>query len=165
MKVTNLAGAERYARAVRQQGMVVGLVVGSFDVLHMGHANLLRLAKRRTGNVIVGLDNDETVRMVKGANRPINSALNRAKMLAELETVDRVFVIDKTYHHDSEEGEECYLQVVKTIKPTHIFTHPECDVHWAKKVKIAKSLGIKFQLDHSKKVTNSGVIIEKMNGV
>jgi len=161
-KLTTIKGAVRFSDDKNKSGQSVGLVVGSFDVLHLGHANLFRFAKKHAGNLIVGLDNDETIKLVKGNNRPINNYKNRARLLAELSTVDVVFPIKMISHHDSEEASEAYELLVKTIRPTHIFTHRICDSHWERKSGIAKKYGIKFILDRSKRVTNSGTIINKL---
>jgi hypothetical protein len=105
------------------------------------------------------LDNDRTIKLVKGSKRPINSFRRRAELLSDLETIDKIFKIKTTSHHDSEEALEYYGKLVSKISPTHIFTHKICDRHWKKKKKIAKKENIVFLLDKSPKVTNSGKIL------
>ena len=161
-KITTLLGATKFSKEMRKKGQTVGLVVGSFDILHLGHANLFRFARKHADNLIVGLDNDQTIKLVKGDNRPINNYKNRARLLAELSSVDVIFPIKKISHHDSEEASEAYEWLVTTIRPTHIFTHKVCDGHWQRKGRIAKKYGMKFILDKSTKVTNSGTIINKL---
>lgn len=161
-KLTTMQGATKFSRDKKKNGQTVGLVVGSFDILHLGHANLFSFAKKHAENLIVGLDNDQTIKLVKGANRPINNYKNRARLLAELSSVDVIFPIKKISHHDSEEASEAYELLVKTIRPTHIFTHKICDSHWQRKREIAKKYNIEFMLDKSKRVTNSGTIINKL---
>jgi rfaE bifunctional protein nucleotidyltransferase chain/domain len=68
-------------------------VNGCFDVLHVGHLQLLEYAKT-LGHVLVGLDSDERVKQLKGDDRPINSLEHRIKMLKSLEFVDDVITFD-----------------------------------------------------------------------
>ena len=68
-------------------------VNGCFDVLHVGHIQLLEYAKT-LGHVLVGLDSDERVKQLKGDDRPINSLEHRIKMLKSLEFVDDVITFD-----------------------------------------------------------------------
>src|SRR3989344_7054281 len=83
----------------RETGTKVGLVTGGFDVLHMGHLNLFRLAKKHCDILIVGLDHDKTLKATKGENRPINNYQRRSQFLSDLSTVDYVFKINKVFKH------------------------------------------------------------------
>lgn len=68
------------------------LTNGCFDLLHVGHIKLFA-ASRRLGDVmIVALDNDDSVRRLKGANRPVISATERVGILSALDSVDYVVV-------------------------------------------------------------------------
>jgi len=68
---------------------------GCFDVLHRGHIELLRFCKRIGGQVIVGLNGDDSVRILKGIDRPINSVKDRKMLLEELRCVDKVIIFDE----------------------------------------------------------------------
>lgn len=162
-KITTLKGAADFSRNECSKGKKVGLVVGSFDILHLGHINLFSFAKKHVDYLLVGLDNDETIRLVKGENRPINNYKQRAKLLSNIVTIDKIFRIDKTSHHDSEEALKSYKELVDQIQPTHIFTHKTCDQHWLNKSRIAKGKNITFLSDMSKKITNSGTILAKLS--
>lgn len=70
------------------------LVNGVFDVLHTGHLNLLEYAKRLGGILHVAIDSDSRVKILKGANRPINTQDERKRMLEALRVVDVVHVFD-----------------------------------------------------------------------
>ncbi|MEM7304449.1 MAG: bifunctional D-glycero-beta-D-manno-heptose-7-phosphate kinase/D-glycero-beta-D-manno-heptose 1-phosphate adenylyltransferase HldE [Pseudomonadota bacterium] len=69
---------------------VVVFTNGCFDVLHKGHAHLLREAATLGDIVIVALNSDDSVRRLKGDNRPINTLKDRAEMLSYLPSVDWV---------------------------------------------------------------------------
>jgi rfaE bifunctional protein nucleotidyltransferase chain/domain len=61
-------------------------------VLHAGHVSYLEAARNLGDALVVGLTDDAAVRVLKGAGRPVNSAMDRATLLAALESVDAVFV-------------------------------------------------------------------------
>ena len=70
-------------------------VNGCFDILHVGHLNLLEYAKNLNGrrnHLIVGIDSDERVKKLKGENRPINNEQDRKRMLEALKFVDEVVI-------------------------------------------------------------------------
>jgi D-beta-D-heptose 7-phosphate kinase/D-beta-D-heptose 1-phosphate adenosyltransferase len=69
-------------------------VNGTFDILHTGHLALLDYAKSLGDTLIVGIDSDNRVRLLKGSHRPINSQLERGTLLNALKSVDEVFVFD-----------------------------------------------------------------------
>ena len=64
---------------------------GVFDILHAGHVQYLEQAKEMGDLLIVGMNTDDSVRMLgKGANRPINTFDDRASVLSALRCVDGV---------------------------------------------------------------------------
>ena len=66
---------------------------GTFDVLHMGHIELFRKARKLAGpdgKVIVGTDSDERVRELKGPTRPINNIFDRIGFLRAIKYIDGV---------------------------------------------------------------------------
>lgn len=75
--------------------MIKIVVNGTFDILHLGHLNLLRHAKSHKDSfVYVLIDSDRRVKQLKGPNRPINNEYSRASMLFGLKYVDRVDIFD-----------------------------------------------------------------------
>lgn len=67
-------------------------VNGTFDILHIGHLELLNYAKSLGDRLFVAIDSDERVKQLKGATRPIHNAFERKKMLLNLKAVDEVEV-------------------------------------------------------------------------
>ena len=74
----------------RAKGKKIVFTNGCFDVLHKGHAQLLRQAERFGDVLVVALNSDASVRRLKGAERPINNLQDRAEMLSHLSPVDWV---------------------------------------------------------------------------
>ena len=69
-------------------------VNGCFDVLHMGHIELLRYAKLLGQTLIVGTDSDQRIKSNKGFSRPINNLALRVKFLEAIRYVDTVVTFD-----------------------------------------------------------------------
>jgi len=79
----------------RQDGLVVVWTNGCFDILHVGHVRSLQAARRFGDILVVGLNSDDSVRRLKGPDRPILPAAERAELLAALECVDHVVIFDE----------------------------------------------------------------------
>ena len=76
--------------ASRRDGQRVGVAVGCFDLLHVGHVRLLAEARRAVDLVGVALNTDASVRALKGDARPLVPLEERAEVLAQLRSVDLV---------------------------------------------------------------------------
>ena len=68
---------------------------GCFDLLHVGHIRYLSNAKKLGDFLIVGLNSDESVKILKGQNRPINKFEDRAMLLSALRSVDLVIMFEE----------------------------------------------------------------------
>lgn len=77
---------------LRQAGKKLVVTNGCFDVLHLGHATYLEHARQQGDSLLVGITSDDNVRKLKGAGRPLNTAADRAAVLAALQSVDAVHV-------------------------------------------------------------------------
>ncbi|GAB3734126.1 PfkB family carbohydrate kinase [Amycolatopsis oliviviridis] len=83
------------AARVRARGGRLVATGGCFDLLHPGHASLLRQARALGDALVVCLNSDQSVRGLKGPGRPIVAARDRARLLTELSSVDAVAVFDE----------------------------------------------------------------------
>jgi D-beta-D-heptose 7-phosphate kinase/D-beta-D-heptose 1-phosphate adenosyltransferase len=80
----------------RGAGQRVVFTNGCFDVLHAGHVQYLAEAKAQGEILVVGLNNDSSVRLLKGAGRPINPVSARAAVLSALHAVDFIVAFDSS---------------------------------------------------------------------
>lgn len=92
--VLSLDDLLRRVEAERKQGRRIVLTNGCFDVLHRGHTRYLTQAKQLGDVLVVALNDDESVRRLKGPDRPINAVADRAGVIASLSCVDFVTVFD-----------------------------------------------------------------------
>jgi len=92
---------------LKSRGKKIIFTNGCFDILHAGHVRYLETAKSYGDVLILGLNSDRSVKVLKGENRPINTQLDRAYILAALEAVDYVVVFDDDTPYD----------LIKAIKP------------------------------------------------
>jgi rfaE bifunctional protein nucleotidyltransferase chain/domain len=76
----------------RQGGRSIAFANGCFDLLHVGHVRYLAAAAREADELIVAINDDESVRKLKGSGRPILRAADRAELLAALRFVDYVVI-------------------------------------------------------------------------
>jgi D-glycero-beta-D-manno-heptose 1-phosphate adenylyltransferase len=84
----------RFGREKRN-GKRVAFTNGCFDLLHPGHIRILESARALGDALIVGINSDASVKRLKGAGRPVLPELERAEILASLESVDAVVIFDE----------------------------------------------------------------------
>jgi len=80
------------AKELRAEGKRIVLANGCFDLLHVGHIRYLQGAKELGDILIVGLNSDQSARILKGQSRPLFPQDERAEMLAALACVDYVTI-------------------------------------------------------------------------
>jgi D-beta-D-heptose 7-phosphate kinase/D-beta-D-heptose 1-phosphate adenosyltransferase len=91
----------------RRRGLRVGFTNGCFDLLHRGHVKLLAQARAACDRLVVGLNDDASVRRLKGDSRPVQDVHSRAEVLAALEAVDLVAIF----------GEDTPLALIERVRP------------------------------------------------
>ena len=78
--------------ADRRAGRTVALANGCFDVLHVGHVRYLQASADEADVLVVAINDDDSVRLLKGPGRPILPAADRAELVAALRRVDYVVI-------------------------------------------------------------------------
>jgi rfaE bifunctional protein nucleotidyltransferase chain/domain len=81
-------------QALKAAGKTVAFANGHFDLMHVGHLRYLRAARAEADALVVAINSDDSVARLKGPERPIVPAAERAELLAALEPVDFVVVFD-----------------------------------------------------------------------
>ncbi|MHA1571946.1 MAG: D-glycero-beta-D-manno-heptose 1-phosphate adenylyltransferase, partial [Alphaproteobacteria bacterium] len=94
-------------RRWRERGLKIGFTNGCFDLIHPGHAALLRRARAACDRLVVGLNSDASVQRLKGPTRPLQNQQARSEVIASLASVDAVTVFD----------EDTPLQLIEAMRP------------------------------------------------
>jgi len=91
----------------RRQALRIGFTNGCFDILHPGHIKLLTRSRAACDRLIVGLNDDASVKRLKGEGRPMQDVHARAEVLAALEAVDLVVVF----------AQDTPLELIRRVRP------------------------------------------------
>ena len=91
-KVVSRADLQTRVADARRAGQTIALANGCFDLLHVGHVRYLAAAAQEADLLIVAINDDPSVRALKGDGRPILPAADRAELVAALRFVDLVVV-------------------------------------------------------------------------
>ncbi len=73
---------------------------GCFDILHRGHIMYLNEAAKLGDALVIGLNSDQSVKRLKGEDRPVNGELDRSFMLENLKSVTKVFIFEEDTPYD-----------------------------------------------------------------
>lgn len=93
--------------AARREGKKIVFTNGCFDIIHAGHIALLRKAREHGDLLVIGLNSDDSVRRLKGPERPVHHEDDRVTVMSELESVGIVIVFD----------EDTPLRLIEALKP------------------------------------------------
>jgi rfaE bifunctional protein nucleotidyltransferase chain/domain len=91
-KIVSRAELRQLVADWRAAGERITLTNGCFDILHVGHIRYLQAAHDLGAKMIVAVNSDDSVRVLKGEGRPVMPAEERAEILAALSDVDAVVV-------------------------------------------------------------------------
>lgn len=110
------------------------LTNGVFDILHRGHVTYLAQARALGASLVVAINSDASVRLLgKGDDRPINTELDRAALIAALQVVDLVTVF----------GAQVPLEVIEAVRPDVYVKGGDYDMDSVPETQLARSLGAK----------------------
>jgi rfaE bifunctional protein nucleotidyltransferase chain/domain len=91
-KIFSRGGLRNQVEDWRRAGERIVLANGAFDLLHVGHVRYLAAAKALGGKLVVAINNDDSVRALKGEGRPIMPEQERAEIVAALACIDAVVI-------------------------------------------------------------------------
>jgi rfaE bifunctional protein nucleotidyltransferase chain/domain len=96
-----------WRKTFRASGKKLVVTNGCFDIPHLGHVSYLESARNLGDALLVGVNGDDATRQLKGADRPVNSEMDRAAVLAALASVDGVCIF----------AEETAVKFLSAAKP------------------------------------------------
>lgn len=111
MKIYSLIEATIKIAKLKKEGKKIVLAGGCFDLLHIGHLKFLQAAKKQGDILVIAIEADQKVRILKGQNRPIFNQKKRAEMLSGLSSVDLVILLPVMIKNED------YQKLLSEIKP------------------------------------------------
>lgn len=115
--VLDLKTVTEHVRRLRAKGRKIGFTNGCFDILHYGHVSYLAEAAKHCDILIVGMNSDSSVRILKGPTRPVHDEHSRAAVLLALSAVDMVVLFGAEKSGDDNTA----ISVLETLKPDVYF--------------------------------------------
>jgi cytidyltransferase-like protein len=158
-----IATLDEVSKKVKEQktnSKKIGLITGCFDILHFGHIELFRFAKKHVDVLVVGLENDKTISLSKGKDRPINALKYRLEFLSELKNIDLIFEIKNTYSFKNKLVlDKVHSNIYKKIKPDYLITAINADESWKRKKRLTKKFNIKIVFHNKDRYSSSTNIL------
>nr|WP_092074252.1 D-glycero-beta-D-manno-heptose 1-phosphate adenylyltransferase [Dendrosporobacter quercicolus]NSL49154.1 D-glycero-beta-D-manno-heptose 1-phosphate adenylyltransferase [Dendrosporobacter quercicolus DSM 1736]SDM85686.1 rfaE bifunctional protein, domain II [Dendrosporobacter quercicolus] len=151
LKSDQLAAA---VAAMKAAGKTIVFTNGCFDILHAGHVRYLTAARKLGDCLVVGLNSDQSVRCLKGPNRPVNPQEDRAEVLAGLSAVDIVTIFE----------EQTAEELVRRIKPAVYVKGGDYQEDQLPEARLAAQYGGKTVLIPAVPGRSSSNIIKKIKG-
>jgi rfaE bifunctional protein nucleotidyltransferase chain/domain len=128
-KITSRLDAAARVKALPQP---VVFTNGVFDVLHAGHVTYLAQARSLGGSLVVALNTDASAkRLGKGPDRPLNTDIDRATLIAALESVSLVTWFE----------EDTPLEIISELRPDVLVKGGDYDMQRLKEAKLVESYG------------------------
>ena len=150
-------------RLKREEGKKIGLITGGFDIIHRGHISLFRFAKESVDILVIGVEQDKTITISKGKNRPINTLANRCDFLSELNSVDYIFAVPFVFRYgEIDNADRLFAGVYKKLRPDYLITNIDADRFCELKRKRAQEIGIGFLGQKTPKDTSSSSIVNRI---
>jgi rfaE bifunctional protein nucleotidyltransferase chain/domain len=115
-KILTIQEGIEIARKLKKQNKTIVVAGGIFDILHLGHINFLKKAKKYGDYLFILLEDDTRARREKGKERPINPQEDRAKILSSIQSIDYVIMLKNMTNND------LYDKIMVQIRPDIIAT-------------------------------------------
>lgn len=93
-RIISIDELEGFSADLRSSGKKIVASNGCFDILHIGHSRYLQASKSLADVLVLGLNSDESVKRLKGPDRPINNQGDRAELLLNLRSVDYIVIFN-----------------------------------------------------------------------
>lgn len=115
--ISDWASAAEQIKRWKARGLTTGFTNGCFDILHYGHVTYLNDARAQCDRLIVGLNHDMSVKILKGPDRPVHEDSSRAAVLAALSSVDMVVF----FGAEKEEDDNTAHELLSLLQPDLYF--------------------------------------------
>lgn len=142
----------------RARGLKIGFTNGCFDILHAGHVNYLNKARSLCDRLVLGLNHDKSIRILKGPTRPVNDQESRATVIGGLSAIDLVVF----FGADKEGDDNTAGNLIRAIKPDVYFKGDDYTIDNLPEAPIMASFGGKIELIKLTEGLSTTKIIEKM---
>lgn len=139
-------------RRERDAGRTIAFANGCFDVLHVGHIRYLQDASRVADVLVVGVNGDASVRELKGPNRPVMNAEERAEIIAAIRGVGYVTIFD----------DASPARLLQTLKPDFQAKGTDYTADSVPEAEIVRAYGGKVVIVGDPKDHSTTAILEKM---
>ena len=148
-KIKSVGDARALCEAARQRGLRVVFTNGCFDLLHLGYVRYLEKARDLGDLLVVAINSDQSVKQIKGPNRPVVPQLERGEVLAAFHCVDMVVIFE----------EPDPLAIIEQLRPDILVKGAD----WSRDQIIGADFveshgGRVFQIPLEKSESNAGVI-------
>ncbi len=137
----------------RKSGRKIVFTNGCFDIIHAGHVKYLEEARRLGDILVLGLNSDESVKILKGPSRPVNGEKDRAAVLSGLRSIDFVLIFD----------EETPFNLINYLKPDILVKGGDYDPDDIVGADIVRDGGGKVVVIEFVEGKSTSSIIEKIN--
>ena len=94
-KIYTLENLQKQVKNWQSEGNKIVFTNGCFDIVHLGHIDYLEKARNLGDKLVLGLNTDDSVKRLKGENRPVVNEYARSRMMAAFEFVDAVVLFDE----------------------------------------------------------------------
>lgn len=145
---------DKFKKFIKKLNKKISLTSGCFDIFHYGHAKFLNDASKFSEYFIVALNSDNSIKKIKGSERPIIQLKYRIRLLASLNFIDAIIVFN----------EKTPLKIVKAIKPYYFIKGGDYNKNnlelkkisiYSKKIKIFKYIKNLSTSNIIKKIKNN----------
>ncbi len=142
-------------KELREEGKKIVFTNGCFDLIHKGHIALLNKARKAGDVLIVGVNDDESTKKVKGNDRPVNTLEDRITVLAGLQSIDYLIAF----------AEESPLQLIKAVHPDVFVKGADYTEGSIPEMPLLKKLGCEVKIiPHAHEISTTD-IIQRINEI